>query len=125
MLHPQKPDKVRIVFDCAVTHKGTSLNDKVLQGPDLTNKLLGVLLRFRKEPVALMADIEQMFHQVMVPPRERDVWRYLWLPEGDFDFPPKVYRMTVHLGGGGDMESQLLRFRAWSHSIREPTVIKP
>ena len=63
---PSKPDKTRIVFDCAAVYHGTSLNDQLLRGPDLTNKLVGVLIRFRQEPVALMADIESMFHQVNV-----------------------------------------------------------
>ena len=47
VLHAMKPDKVRIVFDCASKCGGVSLNDVVHQGPDLTNKLIGVLLRFR------------------------------------------------------------------------------
>ena len=34
------------------------------QGPDLTNNLVGVLLRFQQDEVALMADIQAMFHQV-------------------------------------------------------------
>ena len=46
VMHPCKPDKVRVVFDCAAVYQGISLNQKVLQGPDLLNKLLGVLLRF-------------------------------------------------------------------------------
>ncbi|MCG8044768.1 MAG: hypothetical protein N0E48_03640, partial [Candidatus Thiodiazotropha endolucinida] len=40
--HPQKPDKIRVVFDCSATFEGSSLNSHLLQGPDLTNKLLGV-----------------------------------------------------------------------------------
>ena len=36
----------------------------LLSGPDLTNSLLGVLIRFRQNPVAFMADIEQMFHSL-------------------------------------------------------------
>lgn len=38
--------KLRVVFDCAVTYKGTSLNCQLLQGPDLTNSVVGVILRF-------------------------------------------------------------------------------
>ena len=73
VVHPKKPDKVRIVFDCKAKYHGTSLNDQVLRGPDLANTFLGVLLRFRQERVALMADVEAMFHQVRVSPDDRDV----------------------------------------------------
>nr|XP_055049230.1 uncharacterized protein LOC129434322 isoform X1 [Misgurnus anguillicaudatus] len=100
VLHPRKPGKVRIVFDCAARYQGTSLNDRVHQGPDLTNKLLSVLLKFRQEPIALNADIESMFYQVRVPPQDRDVLRFLWWEENDPDKPPKHYRMTAHLFGG-------------------------
>ena len=65
---PQKPDKVRVVFDCSAKYQGASLNDQLLQGPDLTNMLVGVLTRFRQEQIAFMSDIEAMFHQVRVSP---------------------------------------------------------
>ncbi|XP_014662066.1 PREDICTED: uncharacterized protein LOC106805101 [Priapulus caudatus] len=60
----KKPGKLRVVFDCGAKQAGVSLNDVLLQGPDITNSLLGVLLRFRKEEIAVMADIEGMFLQV-------------------------------------------------------------
>ena len=66
--HPQKPGKLRVVFDCAAKWRGTLLNDQPLQGPDLTQSLVGVLSRFRQERVALMSDVEAMFHQVRVRP---------------------------------------------------------
>lgn len=49
-----EPEKLRIVFECAATFDGTCLNKKVLQSPDFTNNLVGVLLRFREAPVAVM-----------------------------------------------------------------------
>ena len=38
--------KILVVFDCAAKYEGVALNNKVLQGPDLTNGLLGILLQF-------------------------------------------------------------------------------
>ena len=100
VVHPQKPDKVRVVFDCAATYRGTSLNAQVLQGPDLTNKVVGVLLRFREEPVALMADVEAMYHQLKVHPDDVDALRFLWYPDCDLTREPEEYHMAVHLFGG-------------------------
>ena len=76
--HPKKPGKIRIVFDCSADFMGHSLNRHLLQGPDLTNSLVGVLCRFRREPVAFTCDIEGMFHQVKVNKEHRDFLRFLW-----------------------------------------------
>ena len=73
-----KPDKVRIVFDAAAKHEDTSLNKNLLQGPDYTNSLVGDLLRFREEKIALVGDIESMFHQMKVRPEDQDSLRFLW-----------------------------------------------
>ena len=64
--HPKKPSTIRVVFDCSSQYKGESINKYLLQGPDLTNKLIGVLTRFRQETVAFTTDIDAMFHQVKV-----------------------------------------------------------
>ena len=97
--HPKKPDKIRVVFDCSVEFSGESLNRHLLQGPDQTNNLVGVLCRFRQEPVAVMCDIEGMFHQVHVNSEHRNFLRFLWWENGNIDSEPKEYRMTVHLFG--------------------------
>ena len=72
----------------------------VLQGLDLTNSLLGILLRFRQYPGRVSANIEAIFHQVVIPMEDRDVLRYLWWPDGDTDKAPKVYQKKVYLSGG-------------------------
>ena len=97
--HPKKPNKIRVVFDCSAQFEGESLNKHLLQGPDLTNNLSGVLYRFRREPVAIMCDIESMFYQVKVPEEGRDLLRFLWWDKGDTSKEPQEYRMTVHLFG--------------------------
>ena len=58
---PNKPGKVRRFSNAASTSKGTSLNSNLLAGPDLLNNLVGLLLRFREKPVAILADMEAMF----------------------------------------------------------------
>ena len=60
---PQKPNKIRVVFDCSAQFQGVSLNNYLLQGPEITNKFAGLICRFRKEPVAIMCDVEKMFYQ--------------------------------------------------------------
>ncbi|XP_067676374.1 uncharacterized protein [Haliotis asinina] len=97
--HPKKPTKIRVVFDCSAKYDGTSLNDMLLQGPDLTNSLIGVLTRFRTEHIAFMADIEAMFYQVKVPPHQHDLLRFLWWPNGDLSADLQEYSMTVHIFG--------------------------
>ena len=97
--HPKKPNKIRVVFDCAAEYESESLNKHLLQGPDLTNNLTGVLCRFRQETIAFICDIEAMFHQVKVNEEYRDLLRFLWWENGDLTKQPKEYRMTVHLFG--------------------------
>ena len=97
--NPNKPGKVRVVFDCAAKYRGVSLNDQLLHGPDLVNSLTGVLIKFRQEPIAVMADIEGMFNQVRVTPEDCDALRFLWWPNGDLDKEPEEFKMVVHLFG--------------------------
>ncbi|VDI03363.1 Hypothetical predicted protein [Mytilus galloprovincialis] len=97
--HHRKKDKVRVVFDSAAKCNGVSLNDVLLPGPDLTNSLLGILLRFRLEPVAVVADIQQMFYSFKVDEHHRDYLRFLWHEQYDINKPLTEYRMCVHIFG--------------------------
>ncbi len=84
--HPKKK-KICVVFNCTPAFQGTSLNVQLLQGSDLTNSLIGVHIRFREEPTALIADTESMFYQVKVPDRDADLVHFLWWPDGDLSQP--------------------------------------
>ena len=92
----RKTNKLRCVFDCSSEYKGLSLNDTLLQGPDLNNSLLGVLMRFREKPVAVCCDIEKMYHRFYVTPEFRDYMRFFWLDSND---EIQTYRMCVHIFG--------------------------
>ena len=93
-----KPGKTRVVFDAAACHGGTSLNEQLLTGPDLTNSLTGILMRFRQRPVALAADINAMFHQVRVRHADQPALRFLWRGM-DRQHPPSHYQMQVLIFG--------------------------
>ena len=97
--HPKKPGKIRVVFDCSAKYNGVSLNDTLLQGPDMINDLIGVLCRFRKEAIAISCDIEKMFYQFSVNEEDRNFLSFLWWKDGKYDTEPQEYRMTVHLFG--------------------------
>jgi len=96
--HPKK-NKLRVVFDCAARFQGTSLNDQLLQGPNLTNTLIGTLIRFRTEEIAVMGDIDSMFHQIRIPPEDAGFLRFLWWENSDTSKQPTEFQMMVHLFG--------------------------
>ena len=49
-----------------------------MSGPDLINNLIGILLRFREKPIAVVADIEAMFMQIAIIPEDQSCLRFLW-----------------------------------------------
>lgn len=97
--HPQKPDQIRCVFDSSAQYEGISLNKVLLQGPDLINSLLGIMLRFRREVVAIAADIQQMFYSFYVNREHRNYLRFFWYKDNDLGKPLVEYQMCVHVFG--------------------------
>ena len=64
--------KVRVVFDAsAKSSNGLSLNDTLMAGPTIQDKLFGHLLRFREHVYVLSADIAKMYRPVIVHPEDR------------------------------------------------------
>nr|XP_022329399.1 uncharacterized protein LOC111128201 [Crassostrea virginica] len=97
--NPKKMDQIRGVFDSSAEYQGVSLNRVLLSGPNLTNSLLGILLRFRKNAIAVSADIEQMFYSFLVSPEHRDYLRFLWYQDNDPNKELIQYRMKAHVFG--------------------------
>ncbi|XP_078495177.1 uncharacterized protein LOC144749987 [Ciona intestinalis] len=56
-------------------------------------------VRFRKDEVAITADIEGMFHQFYVAEAYRDFLRFLWWKNDDVEQEIVEYRMKVHIFG--------------------------
>ena len=99
-----KPETVRVVFDCSAKYKGVSLNNLLMAGPSLTNNLSGALARFLKEQVALIGDIQAMFHQIQIHPTHRNALTFLWSPNGNLKKEP-LHQMQVHLFGATSLSS--------------------
>lgn len=87
--------KLRVVFDAA----SKFLNDQLVTGPDLLNNLVGILIRFRSERIAIMADDESMFQQVQVKEADRTSLRFLWRDTSAPGQPVNTYQMQVHIFG--------------------------
>ncbi len=97
VIRPDKP-KIRIVKDAAAVYKGHGLNTSLITGPDLLNPLHGVLNRFRKGQYALVADVEEMFHQVRVSSEDADSLRFLWTDDIHSN-ETYTMQMLVHIFG--------------------------
>ena len=84
-LHPveniNKHRKVHRDENAASKFPGQWLNSNLLTGLDLLNNLLGVLMRFREHPVAVLADIEGMFMQIAIHQIDQSALRFLWLAD--------------------------------------------
>ena len=76
--HPNKPGKIRVVFDLSADYKARCINIELISGPHLTNQRSDALIRFREEQVTVMGDIEAIFHQVKIPDDQCSFLRFLW-----------------------------------------------
>ncbi|XP_074029259.1 uncharacterized protein [Leptinotarsa decemlineata] len=76
--NPNKPNKLRIVFDASARSNGVSLNDFLLTGPDLYNSLQNILLNFRIKKFAFTSDIKEMFLRIKVRKEDRISQRILY-----------------------------------------------
>ncbi|XP_066969212.1 uncharacterized protein [Macrobrachium rosenbergii] len=93
---------LRVVYNCSarVNQSSASLNDCLMTGPSLTEKLFDLLVRFRMNKFACIADIEKAFLQIGLQPHHRDFTRFLWLENPfDQDSTVKTYRFKSVLFG--------------------------
>lgn len=85
--------KVRVVYNASSrSSTGLSLNDVLKVGPTVQPELVATLMLFRRYPIALSADIRQMYPQFLLHPPHRDLQRILW--RNSTSEPIKEYRLT-------------------------------
>ena len=88
--------KVRVLFDVFWKQPDEpSLKDLLYAGPCLLLKLYEILLYFRYEKIALVADIKQAFPEMKVNQSHQDFLQFLWYKSVTADNPNKVaFRFT-------------------------------
>lgn len=92
--NPNKPSKVRIVWDAAAKVGGMALNSVLLTGPDLLTSLPAVLHRFRENRIAICGDIAEMFHRINIIEQDQQSQRFLWR-NCDINRTPDTYIMAA------------------------------
>ncbi|XP_058816775.1 uncharacterized protein LOC131680070 [Topomyia yanbarensis] len=93
VFNPNKPGKVRIVWDAAAKTNGVSLNSMLLTGPDLLTPLDYVLFRFREFRVGLSGDVKEMYLQMAMSKKDQHCLRVLWCDDASGE--PSTYVTQV------------------------------
>ncbi|GFW91703.1 integrase catalytic domain-containing protein [Trichonephila clavipes] len=89
--------KLRLVFDASAhEEKQLSLNDCLFHGVNLNPNILDLLISFRSNKIAVLADVEKAFLQISLAPKDRDVVRFL-IDDGESGV--QVYRFNRVLFG--------------------------
>ena len=68
----------RIVLNSSDNFIGHILSNYWASVPNLLNNILGILISFRENQVALTGDITKMYHIVEIPINDQHTDRFLW-----------------------------------------------
>ena len=121
--------KVRAVFDASArSSSGSSLNDCLLPGPNLYPPLQDILLRFRRHPVGMLADISKMFQEILLNPEERDFHRFLVRNQTGAIIDCWMERLTFGVKCSPFLATHVLRtlakLHAFSHTAASSAVMQ-
>lgn len=125
VFNPNKPGKVRIVFDAAAEFAGVSLNSVLMKGPDQLNALPPVLYKFRERLIGLGGDVAEMFHQMRMNPEDADSQRILWFASEDTTKPCDYVMQVVTFGATCSPSTALyvLNENATKYETRYPLAV--
>ena len=97
--------KVRPVFNASSHAKGElSLNDCILDSPNLLPTAMDTLIKFRLHTVVLTGDIAKAYLQVEIQEEFRNFLCFYWKDDWRIDADPDIYRMTVNTFGMKDAQ---------------------
>ena len=91
---------IRVVFDLSAEFYGTSINKTLLSQHNLTKQVVGILLRFSEEQIAVIGDTEVMYHQVKLPGNKRCFLQSLRWKDSDSSRVIVDHEMTGQAFGG-------------------------
>ena len=93
-----KTDDPKVVYDGAATTGGGSLNGAVLARKNFLNGLVDVLMHFRMEKCASVADVSKCFFQIKLPRNQQDWFHITWFKENSIDGEKiQIFRFTRHV----------------------------
>ena len=117
----QEIEKGRLVVNGARVFGGKCLNDYLEVGPNLMNDLTDILLLIRRGKWVVCCDMQNMFLNIKVSPRDRKYLRLFYRPPGAKDL--EVYKFTVHVFGLASspcVAMRIVREHATRHKDRWP-----
>ncbi|KAJ8722107.1 hypothetical protein PYW08_004509 [Mythimna loreyi] len=122
----KETSRTRIVFDASC--KGTnniSLNDELLVGPQLQDDLRNLLMKWRMKRVCFMADIKQMYRQILVTREDANFQRILWRPNESDDFDEyRLLRVTFGTASAPYLAVRTLHQTADDEGKEEPRAVQ-
>jgi hypothetical protein len=90
--HNSSITKLRVMFDTSARSTNWhTLNDTLLIGPTVQQDLSSILLRFRTHQIAFTVNIEKMYQQSRVHPKDTGLQRILWTVSSAA--PIRTYRL--------------------------------
>ena len=97
-----------VIRDDHSSKKPRVVNDTLYRGPCLTPLLFVVLLRFRFNPIGIIADIEKAYLQISVADCHRDFLIFLWFDDIFKDIPEVTKYRYCRVIFGADCSQYLL-----------------
>ena len=90
----------RVVYNGSSKTKGPSLNDCLYKGDSMIPLIFDMLLRFRVPHIAISADIEAAYLQILVAPEDRDFERLLYFDDISAENPKVVKHRFTRVAQG-------------------------